>query len=673
MMILSGRSISVRLLWRVLLLGVVICQDVWSSRIDWKLLENPTSGSRYRSIRHTPLGWFAVGSNGLVKFSPDTRRWFWSQGDPSLPGGRDYRGIAHCQGKTYVVGDSGVVVRTADGLHWDASFVGEPARLASIACSGSEMVAVGDSAVFRSVDGTTWERMPFGRASQWREVVFSSRGYVAVSDSGSLGISLDGRTWVDKVEPSFLFDRLVVHESEVVALGRRRMDSAMIQSLALTAVARSSDGGSTWLTDTSWTVPQELGQLVGLHHDGKRWYGVTSVGIIVSSIDAIQWTYDTLRVPQPVLVVGGATLAYHDGIWMSVGKWGAGWTDSDKLGTSRDLRNWDCVTTSVHDDHAVLVWPWRGDWWVVRSEGNYPASPTAVQRTKDFVHWEESFVGFGFPLHQDTLGSEVRLTGAFLSCRVDTSLTSSCDPARPRQTAFASTSGGWVRADAFGTYLQPDMVVLVRWSRPSDSLLDTLRGRGVVHAVRRFGSRWVAAGMGWTGWATDSGEWHLTDMPSPGYQIDLATDGNVLVLINDTAKIWRSTDGENWQAIRTGSPGSFHQVVHNGRFFAAVGDGGLLGWSRDGADWMYDTVAGSYSVGAPAVSSARSGDSLVVGAPGGNLFLRVRDWEDGLSATKSRNLPGRVGPRRFVDPLGRARSRSEYNFGIDNLGSLPVH
>lgn len=665
----TRRRIPVFSPWCLLLLLGLICPQAWSSPSDWKRLENPTNGATYRAIQHTPLGWFAVGSKGLIRFSPDTRRWFWSEGDPAVPSGRDFRGIAHCQQRTYVVGDSGVVVRTTDGLRWEQVYVGVPAGLTGIASRESELVAVGDSGLFLSVDGKNWKRLPFGRSMEWRQVVATPIGYLAVSRTGAYAFSSNGSAWSENGIPSFLFDRMAVQGAELVALGRRRMDSALFSiGGSVTAVARSSDGGATWLTDSSWTVPMELGQLVGLHSDGKRWYGVNTVGAILTSPDAIFWSYDSLRTPNPALFVGEATLSFHDGIWMSVGKWGQGWSDSDKLGTSRDLRNWACVTSSVNDDHAALIWPWRGAWWVARSEGNYPGSPTTIQRTKDFVHWEESFLGYGFPLHQDTLGAEVVLTGAFLSCRVDTALVGTCGPSRPRQSAFATTLGGWARAEAFGTNVQPDFVVLTRRTGPSDSLVDTLRGTGAVYSLRRFGARWVVAGKGWTGWATDSGAWHVADLPSSGYQTGMASDGKVLVLLNDTAKIWRSTDGEQWQPIRTGFTGSFHQVVHNGKFFTVVGDGGMLGWSRDGAVWKYDTVAGNYSVGSPAVSSALWGDSLVVGAPGGDLYLRERDWEGILSGTRIRSHPRNHCPLRYADPLGRARSRSERHLGL-----LPVH
>lgn len=654
---LRCRMISVLRPWCLLVLSAAMAPEAWPSSVDWKPLENPTRGSRYRSIRHPPLGWFAVGSLGLVKYSPDAHHWFWSQGDPSLPLGIEYRGIAHCQGRTYVVGDSGVVARTVDGRHWEHVHVGEPSRLAAIACSDSEMVAVGDGSVFRSGDGTRWETSAFGRPVAWRAVVLAPAGYLAVSRQGTLGISRDGRTWTERIDPDFLFDRLAIHGTEVVALGRRRQDSAMNQVSALTAVARSLDGGSSWSTDSSWTVPPEVGRLAGLHHDGRRWVGVTTVGTIVRSDDALRWTDDTLHMAFPFIGMGDfyneIPVAHHDGIWLGIGKCGSGLTDFDKLETSRDLRRWECATSSVFDDHPVLVRPWRGSWWVVRSQGNHPRSPTAVQRTGDFVHWEESFLGYGFPQQLDTVGSDLVLAGPFLACRMDTSLSGTCNPTSPRRTAFASTSGGWAKAEAFGNNVDPDLVVLTRRSLPSDSFVDTLRGRQAVDALRRVGARWVVAGAGWTGWAGDSGPWHLSDLARSGRAVDLASDGKVLVLLKDIGWIWRSTDGESWQAIRMDSTASFRQVVHNGRFFAAVGDGGLLGWSRDGANWSYDTVAGSLTPNAPLISSALSGDSLVVGTAGGDLYLRVRDWEGTLARLGLRELPGKAEPRRYVDPIGR--------------------
>lgn len=668
--------IQIPFLRRFLLMAVMACGQVLSSPSDWRRIENPTAGGQYRSIQHTPLGWFAVGTKGLVKFSPDARKWFWSQGDPSIPSGRDYRGIGHFKGMTYVAGDSGTVVRTADGRNWEHFHLGDSFRLASIASNGTELVVVGNNCLFRSLDGETWQRRSFSQNADWRSIVSATGGFLAVSRSGSLGFSIDGLNWSEKVEPSFLFDRLVVNGSEILALGRRRMDSAMNQMSAPTAIARSTDGGISWAADTSWIVPEELGpRLSALHHDGTRWYGVTDVGTILTSPDGLLWTYDTLQLARIQIDQGDyyndLPLAYGVGIWMGIGP---SWSNSglsDNLGMSRDLRTWDPVTSSTFEDHAVLLQSWRGDWWVVRSEGNYRQSPTAVHKTRDFVHWEEAFVGLGFPLHLDTVGTEIHLGGAYISCRVDTAMLSSCEPSRPRHTAFGIGGGLKAEAVAYGDF-GVEGVALTRWTSKGGMRVDSVKRRGAVFSLKRFGARWVVAGRGWIGWATDEGDWRVVDVPSGEYQMDMATDGKVLVLTSDTAKVLRSTDGENWSVVRTGTTGSFYQIVWNGRFFTGVGDQGVMGWSKDGSSWLVDTVTLNYLPGFTAISSGLSKDTVLVGVAGGEIFRCERDWEGMISASTVRPRPRLVPVNRFVDAKGRLLPKSGRSFKVGDLDALPV-
>ncbi len=671
---------------------VVLCfGQTLSSPADWQQIVNPTRGAEYHVIQHTALGWFAAGSNGLVRYSPDGRRWFWSQGDSSIPGDRAYRALAHFAGRTFVVGESGTILKTSDGIHWNHQILEDSIKLTSIASDGNCLVLVGSQGrIWRSENGNDWTLRPSPVApSDWRQVISTQDGFVSVGERGTLAVSPDGRDWQDRSNPDFLFQQVASKGSQLMALIPSRKDSFGMQPN--TILARSSNNGVSWLTDTTFSgFNSYIHRFNTLRTDSVNWYAVDEYGSILKSSDGIQWTFDTLHLDySPYTDPFNQPLGYFQGTWIATGTSvpsypqpvGLNLGFHNDLVSSSDLRKWEKVSASTLDDHVVAVQPRADGWWLLRSQGNYPLSPTTIQRTRDFVHWEERFVGKGFPRHLDTCQGSTIAYGAFLSCKIDSSLVATCDTTRASFQSMACRGDQLLEMISFGSFSSILGRVVSRLSFANASPVDSVLRMAAVNGVRVVGGKWITTWHDTVWQSLDARSWTSTAVPYGLWETDMASNGNVLVLFSDTGKILRTTDGEHWLTVPIRSAAPF-RVTWTGSFFGLVGDENTVGWSGDGLSWQFDSISQHRPPGHPAISMGSRNDSLIVGVTGGDLFIRstpvitadinVRKSDFRITRSPSRiEISGDgvgIAAWRWTDPRGQLLSIQRIDLGPNRVG-----
>ena len=197
-----------------------------------------------------------------------------------VPVRRDLYGVARAaDGYLYIVGDSGTVLRSADGVRWQVETTPSSALLRSIWADPTDpnaIFVVGDQGTILQRTGGQWRVMPSPTTGFLRHVFgVGSRDVFAVGDSGVV-LQYEGRAWVRMESP--------VSERLRGIWGSARND--------LIAVG---EGG------------------VAIRFDGRRWYRLTT-----GTEKELRAVFGTG--PTAIYAVGqdGVVLRFNGGSWRAV-------------------------------------------------------------------------------------------------------------------------------------------------------------------------------------------------------------------------------------------------------------------------------------------------------------------------------------------------------------------
>lgn len=130
-----------------------------------------------------------------------------------------------------VVGASGTILTSPDGITWTARTSGVATALTSVTWDGSQFVAVGASGVIlTSPTGVTWTARTSGVAITLNDVVATDSFIIAVGASDTLLVSDDGITWRSIVHNVTNFGSHRVVWSGWVALSMRATNGHISRS-----------------------------------------------------------------------------------------------------------------------------------------------------------------------------------------------------------------------------------------------------------------------------------------------------------------------------------------------------------------------------------------------------------------------------------------------------------
>lgn len=136
-----------------------------------------------------------VGENGTIKTSPTGLTGAWTARTSGVV--THLNCIASNGTIAVVVGDSGVIRSSTDGITWTARTSGVATALNGIAWDGALFVVCGASGVIlTSPDGITWTARTSGVATSLTAVVATDNYVVIVGASNVMLASADGITWV---------------------------------------------------------------------------------------------------------------------------------------------------------------------------------------------------------------------------------------------------------------------------------------------------------------------------------------------------------------------------------------------------------------------------------------------------------------------------------------------
>jgi len=166
-----------------------------------------------------------------------------------------------------VVGDSGQILTSPDGIAWSLRNAESGVLLTEIQHDGPLLVAAGDGPnIYTSPDGIAWTKRPLGASYNIRGLAWTGTKYVAVGFNQTALTSPDGITWTSRPRPtSKTLYGMVWTGTELVGVGAG-------------GVVASSPDGLSWKIDTTLSA-----DLFSVAWTGKALVAVGGNGLIVSS------------------------------------------------------------------------------------------------------------------------------------------------------------------------------------------------------------------------------------------------------------------------------------------------------------------------------------------------------------------------------------------------------
>ena len=239
-----------------------------SDGISW-LNATSTEANPWRSVAvHSNNRFVAVSSSGSnpVMYS-DNNGQNWTNGGVSGEGKRSWQSIAFGGDKFVVVGQSGAIMYSTNGVNYtDISSGGTSWQ--SVAYGNGKFVAVstGGDITMNSTDGINWTQVNTTYVGDWNSITYGDNKFVAVAPSatGSLVIwSPDGVNWNESSTAlNSTWVSVVYGSDKFVATARSGAESMWsltgtdeVKATALTCASNSNldklntEGGAVFMTD----------------------------------------------------------------------------------------------------------------------------------------------------------------------------------------------------------------------------------------------------------------------------------------------------------------------------------------------------------------------------------------------------------------------------------------
>jgi hypothetical protein len=270
--------------------------------------------------------------------------WYWRN---PLTGGNNLRAAAFGSNQFVVVGDSGTILTSPDGIVWTNGSSKISETLYGITYNNSTFVAVGSNGtILTSPDGITWVSRFSGTNEQLSGITYGNNTFVAVGNNGTILTSPDGITWVSRsLGPYTQLSGVTFGNKTFVAVGHGFYPYPEIGSADHELILTSYDG-VTW-----------FGTYSGRLYSGLRavtWGNniFVSVGdIILTSPDGITWTDHS-----PLVIsffLEGVT--YGNNTFVAVGGANPFMIPFPEIFTSPDGRIWTSRLSSLSSSSGIVL------------------------------------------------------------------------------------------------------------------------------------------------------------------------------------------------------------------------------------------------------------------------------------------------------------------------------
>jgi hypothetical protein len=231
--------------------------------------------------------------------------------------------VAALSSQFYIVGEDGLIARSASGSNWLTTTTSSGDYLLSVAYGSERFIAIAiennTRSFLTSLDGVAWSRVSSGTApNQLYAVCWGADRFIAVGGYMS-ATSTDGLNWNVIAQPSFNWD-----DSTRLAYGNGRF------------VAVQYPGIQTSIDGISWTaVSGSPNSFDDVAFSGSVFIAVGASGRILSSTDAQSWNAEDFPFSAYLTHV-----AYGNGRFVT-------WSDPDVAFTSDDGHSWTSNRTEL--------------------------------------------------------------------------------------------------------------------------------------------------------------------------------------------------------------------------------------------------------------------------------------------------------------------------------------
>lgn len=255
--------------------------DIISSKIgDTSMIigTNTWNGIVYGNGRYA-----VVGDSGYVTSSADGITW---DSPKTIPGGNDWLSVAFGKGKFVAIDWYAPcnVMTSTDGINWTKQsnklpHIDNRHYNAVRFCNGI-FIAVGAAQISTSTNGTTWtRRWQNSYIYEPQDITYGDGKYVTGLPGGNVLTSSDGITWTMKQHQcligGYIFYGIAFGKGIFVMVGTKGI------------TARSTDGGETWEVPSTFVSKKNWR---GITFSNGKFIAVTTDGYVATSTDGIIWT-----------------------------------------------------------------------------------------------------------------------------------------------------------------------------------------------------------------------------------------------------------------------------------------------------------------------------------------------------------------------------------------------
>ncbi len=553
--------------------------------IEWQHVHPYPSGSWFQAIAWGDPGFVAVGLNGEILFSEDTRTW--EEGEFAAERPNWLSGVCYSEGKYLAVG-SRYVFSSTNGHDWKTCYT--DTNTSFRACAGGEgkLVVAGLGKLLISTNGEVWQERV--APSSFSDIVYGNGLWVAVDDGYKTYTSTDLQNWTSNyVGDSWLgpfISRISFGNGQFVASGSSRMSNGAVL-YSTNAVNWESAPLNT--VDIGGEAKDSLysnGQFLSLH----------SGGLLISS-NGVTWNKFILENQRNLTGIACSPT----GSFVVVGS-------SGTMLTSTNARDWRLISSPGREEIQSLAYG-KGRFVAVGGSPHYvgggAGSATALTST-DGITWRATLTNLIDQLSGVAYGNQL-----WVACGDDGQIFVSPDAIRWVNHSLPPTTHdlnnlvyGNGRFVAFSRFR--DLVYYsvngMRWRS------QTVPRASQVNKVKFLNNTFF--GLGENGLVLSSRDgvnWKSSYVPNSPRLYTIAFGPNGYVVGGESV-IATSRNGKTWNIHS--SPYLFYDIQYsNGWFWAVAGGNGFL-ISRNGLDWqpLDDPLAGH-----ELWVMAAGGDTIVVG------------------------------------------------------------
>ena len=302
---------------------------------------------RFNDVIFADGQFIAVGDSGVIITSPDGINWTTRTSGTS----NNLQGITYGNGLFVVVGASGNILTSSDGITWTSRTSGTSAQIRKIIWVNNLFITVGNSGiVLSSSNGISWtqkSQIKVGNLAKIAyDIVYNNGLYVVACEEGRIAISSDLELWsfpITNLNSSNILYSITYGNNLFIAVG---VEAITGNSIIITSIDGENwnretsnfkislncinyiksnfiivgDKGSIIIRDNNANIKFKTGitkQLNDVVYGDKQFIAVGVQGIILTSLDGINWSEQNSGVDKELLII-----TYGNELFVAIGRSG---------------------------------------------------------------------------------------------------------------------------------------------------------------------------------------------------------------------------------------------------------------------------------------------------------------------------------------------------------------